>query len=143
MKMNLLHLIFLVVIIRFNVSDARYGVIISETFENCSPQKRDAKALDFSNFEVIAETDTDVYMNGSVKFRRSVGSKTGLHIFYEKFIRSQWNVEVFNANRSSFCASIQNPTEGWYMKTKKLKGYPLKAEVRQHSESVRISSSFV
>jgi hypothetical protein len=119
-----------VLTIYLHVSDALYRFVVSGSFENCSPQDQDAKAFDVSNFEMIAESDTDVYMNGSVKFMRDVGSNTGVHIFYEKLIRGQWNIEVFNANRSSFCASLQNPMEGWYIKTKKLKGCPLKAGVR-------------
>jgi hypothetical protein len=96
----------------------------------CSPPENDAKAIDLSDFELIALDDTDVRMNGTWKFLRDM-SNASLHIKNEKFIRNQWHNEVYDANRKSFCKSIHDPNEAWFGKSKKFSGCPLGRGVRR------------
>jgi hypothetical protein len=126
--MKHLHLFFLVVFALVDSSTARYGMIISETIDNCAPKDKDAKAFDKTNYELIAVSDTEVYSNGSLKFLRDF-SNASFHVYTEKLIRNKWCVEVFDAKRPSFCAALRNPTEVWYRKVQKHKLCPLKAGV--------------
>jgi hypothetical protein len=52
----------------------KYGVQMDEKIENCSPEEDDAKAFDLSDLEIIAVTDMDVYVNGSLKIARKFES---------------------------------------------------------------------
>jgi hypothetical protein len=107
-----------------------FGLVVSETIENCAPKGQDAKALDKSNFEVISESDTEFFFNGSIKIMRNYDNAS-FHIYTEKFIRGKWHREVYNAKRRSFCESFHNPSEAWYIKMRRLKGCPLNAGVRK------------
>ena len=45
----------------------KIAVVAYETIENCASPDEDAKAFDLSNFEIIAESDMDVFLNGTKK----------------------------------------------------------------------------
>jgi hypothetical protein len=140
--MKHLKLLFVVFIVQLNLTHAfmtKFGVVMSETFEICSPSENDAKALDLSEFELIALDDTDVRMNGTWKFLRDM-SNSSLQIKTEKFIRNHWHKEVYDANRASFCKAIHDPKEAWYSKSKKFPGCPLGPGVRRRLLKQMISS---
>lgn len=99
----------------------KFAVVAHETIENCASPDNDAKAFDLSNFEIIAESDMDVFLNGTVKFGRKFNSPVPTHIFAEKFDRGRWNIEVLNAKRPDFCKAMHGPTESWYYKLLRLK----------------------
>jgi hypothetical protein len=124
---------FLCVSTTFSLGDCilrKIVPIIDEKFENCATAEEDAEALDRSNIEIIAESDTEVYINGSLKFLRQVGQLLPFRMYAEKLQRDgQWLVESFNIKRPDFCDALHNPTEVWYAKSKKYK-CPLKAGVR-------------
>jgi hypothetical protein len=94
--------------------------VIYEGFEMCVDPEEHAKALDFSNMKIFAETDTDVFLNGSLTVLKGVESPWKWTIFAEKFEREQWHVAVINRVIPDFCKVIQKPTEPWYYVTKKL-----------------------
>lgn len=93
--------------------------LIDETFENCASPEEDARALDFSNFEIVAETDTNVYTNGTVKVLIDFGKKLPFRVYAEKLQRDgKWMIDSLDIKRSDFCASLYDPAEFWYWKTK-------------------------
>ena len=102
---------------------------MDEKIENCAPPETDAKAFDYSNFEFIAMSDTDVYMNGTIRMARKFVSIIPYHVYAEKFDRNQWNLAVYNAKRDDFCKALHDPTEVWYSKFKRVKGCPLEIGV--------------
>jgi hypothetical protein len=116
-------------------SERKFAVVVDENIENCAPPEKDAKAIDISKFEFIALTDLDVFINGSIKFLKPMEGLNPLHVYLEKFHRNKWFPEVFNAKRPDFCMSFKRPSEAWYAKTKRLKGCPLKAGVRNVQDS--------
>lgn len=104
-------------------------IIIDEKIDNCTKPYEIAEVWDFSNFELIAESDTEVYANGSVKFLKDVDGRWAANIFAEKFYRGQWNIYAFDKKVPDFCASKHNPAELWYKYFKDTKPCPLKAGV--------------
>jgi hypothetical protein len=108
---------------------SKFGMVMSETVDNCAPPDEDAKAIDMSDYELISVSDTDVRINGSIKYLRDFANAS-LHLYTEKFIRGRWHKEIYEIRRASFCESIHNPNEVWYMKAKRLKGCPLGPGVR-------------
>lgn len=113
-------------------TSAKITMILDEGFEKCVEPEEDANVFDFSNAEIVAESDTDVYFNGSVKFLKKVESPWFLHIYTEKFERGEWNVYAMNRKIKDFCAVLHNPLEVWYRYSKNLKGCPLAAGVSSH-----------
>lgn len=89
-------------------------VMIDETFENCTESGAASGAFDFSKFELIAETDTAIYANGSIKFAREIKSPLKLRLFTEKFDRGQWNIMVYDKTLPNFCQSMHDPKEIMY-----------------------------
>lgn len=103
--MKLSSLSILTLVINFHFCSAKYGLVVSETVENCAPEGSDAKALDKSNFEIISESDTEFFFNGTIKIMRNYDNAS-FHVYTEKFIRGKWHQEVYNAKRQSFCQSF-------------------------------------
>jgi hypothetical protein len=128
--MKQLSLVLLIVSSQVDLSSAlgKYEVILSETYEDCSPKGRNANALDLSNFELIATSATNTVINGTIKILRDF-KNASIHVFAEKNYRSTWHKELFEAKRPSFCESWRSPKEVWYTRTKNLRGCPLGAGV--------------
>lgn len=103
--------------------------IIMEEFENCADPDEDYKLADFSNYELIAINDYEVFINGSIKLLRDLVSPMPVHIFAERYERGEWCVMYYDTKRSDFCSAMKNPSEIWYDKMKDLKGCPLTAGV--------------
>ena len=107
----------------------KFGIIVDEKIENCAPPDQDAKLFDFSNFELIAVTDYETLINGSIKFLKKLDGKIPFHAYSEKFDRGQWHVSVYDARREDCCFSWHDSKEAWYAKLKRHKGCPLEVGV--------------
>lgn len=104
--------------------------LIDDKMENCASSEEDAEVWDTSELDVIAESDTEVYFNGSAKFLKKVGEKLPLRCFAEKLQRDgKWAIEAIDLKRPDFCASLHDPKEIWFAKTDKYK-CPLEPGVR-------------
>jgi hypothetical protein len=95
--------------------------VVYEGFEICVEPEDRAGVFDFSDIEIFAESDTDMFVNGTWKFLKTVKSPWKWIIFTEKFERNQWNVEAFNRVIPDFCQVIQNQNEPWHFVTKNFK----------------------
>lgn len=106
--------------------------IIYEEYEECVKPEEKAGKFDFSELEIIAESDTHVYMNGSWNFIEEVKSPWTAIIFMERYERSQWILEALYKKVPDFCKSIQDPEETWYHVTSHFepKNCPFPAGVR-------------
>lgn len=111
--------------------DRKFAMSVDERIENCADPKFDAKALDLSELELIAESDFEVFINGTAKFTREHRSSIPFQILAERFDRNQWHLSVMNTKRDDFCKSIHNLAELWGAKMMKFKGCPLKVGVRK------------
>lgn len=100
------------------ISNAKVIPIIYEDFEICTEEGESAGKFDFTELEIFAESDTDVYLNGTWSFLKEVKSPWTTVIFAEKYIKSQWNVEL-QKKIPDFCEVIQSATEPWYHVTSK------------------------
>lgn len=132
MKVRNLILIFAVFHVKLSIAAVfrKFGMIVDEKVENCATPENDAKAFDLKNFELIALSDFDVFINGTIEMTRKFVSPIPFRVYAEKFDRNQWNLAVFNANRPDFCKSFHDPAELWYSKFKKFKGCPLNVGVK-------------
>lgn len=98
----------------FNFCFSKLIPIIYEELEYCVEPKNNARMFDFSQLEIFAETDTNVFLNGTWKFLKEVKSPWISNVFTERYERGQWNVELMNRRIPDFCESIQTKTEIWY-----------------------------
>lgn len=107
--------------------------IIREGFELCAEPENRAGKLDYSNLEIIAESDEDVFLNGSILFLKEIKAPWKALFFLEKFHRDKWNMEMIKKSVPDFCATIQKPSEPWYFITSKFehKDCPFPAGVRK------------
>jgi hypothetical protein len=109
--------------------------ILSEEYENCASPEEDYRLTDFSEYELIAVNDYEVFINGSVKVLKDIDGPVPLHVYAERFERGQWNVMYYDTKRTDFCKSMKDPTEVWYDIMKDKKGCPLKAGVRKQGKT--------
>jgi hypothetical protein len=93
--------------------------VFYEKFEICVDTEELAGVLDFSEFQIIAESDTDVYLNGSLNFVKEVEAPWKAKIFTEKFDRNEWHIKALDKKISDFCESIRDEKEPWYFVTSK------------------------
>lgn len=102
--------IFWLIVQRFAMG--KMEVILDEKIDNCT--KGQGGALDFSNFELIAESDTMIFANGSVKFLKTAADPFKNHAYTEKYERGQWNLQVLDKKYPDFCKTKDVPTEQAY-----------------------------
>jgi hypothetical protein len=114
--------------------------ILSEEYENCATPEEDYGVADFSEYELIAVNDYEVFINGSVKILRDIESPLPVHVFAERFERGQWIVMYYDTKRADFCKSMKDSSEIWYDIMKDMKGCPLKAGVRKQQTFDDIST---
>jgi hypothetical protein len=131
LRMKLLRAFIQFMLIHICMSQFRkFAIQVDERIENCAPKDQDAKAFDLSEFEIVALSDLDVFINGTMKIIRRIESPVQLQIYAERFYRGQWNSEVVNMKRPDFCTALHDPKETWYMKLNRLKECPLDVGVR-------------
>lgn len=97
--------------------------------ENIEVIEGDQDIWDASGFQYIAESDELVRGYGPVKFLHPVKSPYKAHFYAEKFIRGQWNLEIYNRVIPDFCSVMLEPSEIWYKLFEGQKGCPYEAGV--------------
>lgn len=102
-----------------SVCSAKVVPIFYEDYEFCVTPEENAGKFDFSQMEILAETDTEVYLNGSWNFVKEVKSPWKAKFFLERHDRGEWNVDAIYKDMNDLCESIQGPSEPWYYITSK------------------------
>lgn len=102
---------------------------VDEKIENCPEAQNEAKIYDLSNFEIVAESDTETFLNGTIVFLHAVEAPWKMHIYSEMFHRGQWSVYAVDKKFTDFCSVMHNPNEIWYPYMKDLKGCDIKVGV--------------
>lgn len=87
-----------------------------------------AGVFDISKLEIVIESDTDIFLNGTWKFLKEVKKWKGQNIA-EQFDRGAWSKRGIDRKWDDFCPQIHNPTELWYNMFKKVKECPFPAGV--------------
>lgn len=113
----------------FLSTSARMTLQIGEEIENCANPDKDAAIFDYTNFEMIAVTDNDLFANGAIAFRREIKSPWTLHVYAERLERGQWGIYAFDKKCEDACEVIKDPTLPSYYYTKDLQKCPIKAGV--------------
>lgn len=104
--------------------------INSDEAIDCTKPEESAHVYDFSQLEIVHESDTEAYFNGSIRFLKDINSPWQERHYTEKFERGQWNLAVINTHFQDFCPRINSPTEVWHHQLGNVQGCPIKAGVR-------------
>lgn len=100
---------------------AKMVPIIDDKLEICVEPEDNAGKIDYSNLEIYIESDTKVFLNGSLRYKKEIKSPWTAIVFLERFDRGQWNTEAMYKKIPDFCKEIQNPLMPWYKQTSQLK----------------------
>ena len=112
-----------------NFTTGRMKVMIDERVENCTTPGVQSGLFDFSSFELIAESDTEIYANGSIKYLKELKSPLKVHVYTEKFDRGKWNVMAYDKHQSDFCRVMHDLKEPSYKFFKDCPKCPIKPGV--------------
>lgn len=137
--MRLFHLLSLQSFISF--AFGKMEIYLDEKIEKCVDAQDDAGYLDLSDFFIVAESDTSVFLNGSVRFLKTIESPWKVHMVGEKFERGEWNVYAFNKKVADFCAVMHSPAEVWYPYFKDFNGCPIEAGVSSFNILINMESN--
>lgn len=112
-------------------SFSRIEIILHETLENCVQSGEEAGVIDMTKFELIAVSDTEVFLNGTVKFLKAIKAPWIVHAFTEKNIRGQWSLYALEKKIPDFCEVMHRKSEIWFSYMKDLPGCPLEKGVNK------------
>lgn len=128
MRSSTLRLLLVVVI-----CEAKIFPFIHEDFESCVEPEDDGGYFDYSNFQLVATSDTEIYANGSVEFVKEVKSPWKANFYNEKYDKGSWYRTGPTKRIDDFCHTIQSPLEVWYPVTRLFnhKNCPFPAGVSQ------------
>lgn len=116
-------------------SESKILPYIHEELVNCNEEGTWAGKMDYSNLQLIATSDTEVSVNGSIVILKEIQSPWHLVLYGEKYDRGSWYRKGPYKTITNFCKSMQDPLEPWYPFTKNFehKECPLKAGVNTRS----------
>lgn len=103
-------------------------IILDEKLEDCSDPEDAAGLFDLSDFEMIAETDTSIFLNGTIRFRKDVQAPWKVFGYGETYDRATWSKRA-ERTIPDFCQVMHTPTEQWFPYFKDQPGCPYKAGV--------------
>lgn len=109
---------------------AKIAFLPDDKIEDCSKPGEAAGYYDISGVEVIIETDTDIYLNGSVEFLKEVTGPWKTRVYSEQYVRSKWVPAIIEKKIPDLCQSIHSPNEPWYNHLKDQPGCPIPVGVK-------------
>lgn len=124
MKLNILLLFVMAPIIK-----GKIVLFLDEKVEICSEPGNEANLFNYENLEVLILSDTEIFLNGSIKVLRDIESPWKGLFTAEKNIRNQWNIQC-EKKYPDLCESIHDPAEFTYKITKTLPKCSIAADVR-------------
>jgi hypothetical protein len=126
--MTRLHLLLLLTFL--TSTSAKIVLLLDENLEKCVEPEDDDKLFDMDDLDVVIETDTDIFVNGSFKFLKRIESPLKLRVFSEQYVRSKWVISMIDRRIPDACAVMHSPLEVWYKFYKEYPGCPFEAGVR-------------
>lgn len=106
---------------------------------DCTKPEESPHVYDFRDLEIVHTSDTEMFVNGSIRFLKDIDSPWQERHYTEKFDRGQWNLALVNTQFQDFCPRIKSPTEAWHFQMRHLPGCPIKAGVRMLLKSFTIN----
>lgn len=113
-----------------------YSVIVTvkilpeELIEKCQENvENDAEYFGVDEVEIVFESDTDIFINGSVKILKKLESPWKSEYYAEQFYRDEWVRSPIQRKFDDLCKDFHNPTEMWYRLLKDIPGCPFSAGV--------------
>lgn len=100
-----------------------------EKFENCAKPEEEANVYSVRDLEIVFESDTEIFMNGTVRFLKDIESPWMERHFLEQFDRGQWHVGIMNTPLKDWCPRISNPLEPWHKQIQHVQPCPISAGV--------------
>lgn len=96
-----------------------------DKIEDCSKPGEKAGYYDLSKVEIVIETDTEIFINGTVLFLEEVTGPWKTHVYTEQYVRSKWVPAVVEKKVPDLCSSLHKPNEAWYNHLKDQTGCPI------------------
>lgn len=117
------------------LSSAKILILPEELIEKC-PENEDNNAAHFGvdSLEIVVESDTEIFLNGSVKILREVKTPWVAEYFAEQYVRDQWVRSPIQRKFDDLCLFIHSPTELWFRITQSVPNCPFKAGVKMISK---------
>jgi hypothetical protein len=116
-------------LLSFSSIIGKIAFLPDDKIENCSEPGEAAGYYDITGVEIIIETDTDIYINGTVGFLKEVTAPWKTHVYTEQYVRSEWVPAVIEKKIPDLCKTLHSPTEPWYNHLKDQIGCPIPIEV--------------
>jgi hypothetical protein len=129
--MNLFALIFVA-----PVAWAWMEMVPGDRIEDCSAPGKAANMMNYSGLEIIMESDTDFFLDGTLTFLKPIHSPWKLNFIGERWYRDKW-VPGIERKTEDACPEIHNKINPTYKLLKDQKDCPLEAGV-----SVKFGFSF-
>lgn len=92
--------------------------------------------------DIVALSDDEAAVNGSLNFLSEVRSPFIIRVFMERFYRGKWLVEIFDRKYPDFCVAMKNPLEPFYYMFANSPKCPFPAGVRLSCESEKFLNFF-
>lgn len=110
-------------VININACYAKIFPVVNEQFEICVKPENWSGRFDYSEMEIVAVTETKVYLNGTWLFLKEVKSPWQYELIAEKFERGVWNIQAYHKRIPDFCQVLHSPIDPWYLVTSKFEPY--------------------
>jgi hypothetical protein len=131
-RIEMLRTIFVLFFLMYvTFTSSKIVMLPDDKIEKCVEAKYDAESFDISGIEIVVESDTDIFLNGSMKNLKTVGSPMKVRIYFEKYTRSQWTIANMDRRIRDFCAVLHSPAEVWYEFFKDVWDCPFSAGVSE------------
>lgn len=121
-----MQLIFIFAFVR--VASSYMEFVPGEKVVDCSEPGLAAHMMDYSDVEIIMESDTEFFVNGTLKFLKPIRSPWKLNAIGERWERNAW-VPGVEKKVEDACDHLRNPALPNYPFVKDQKPCPLAAGV--------------
>lgn len=103
---------------------SRIVPIIDDKLEICVEPEKRASKMDLTNFKLVIEEDTKVFLNGSLTMINELKSPWKAEFFLERFDRGQWNIQGMYKKFPDLCEELTSTTNylmPWYKYISKMR----------------------
>lgn len=104
-------------------------LVPGDRVDECSEPGKAAYMMDYSDVRIIMESDTDFFLNGTLKFLKAIHSPWKVNAIGERWYRDQW-VPGVEKKIADSCGEIHKKINPSYPLLKDKKGCPLESGVR-------------
>jgi hypothetical protein len=106
-------------------------VFPDEKIEKCQEfLDKDAGHFNYDSFEIITVSDTEIFLNGSIKIIKELKAPWVSEIYAEQFVRNSCIQTPLQRKFNDICPHLHNPLEIWYKLMKNVQGCDYKEGVR-------------